>query len=202
MTRERAECWLKWASILPCGGRPCGPSHVRNSVRLGWAESCSKWREARWAESQSRPRQRSDKWYQSQRSRVRFLHAANVCRCWRGDCWLKWASILPCGGRLCGPSHVRNGVRLGWAESCSKWREVRWAESQSRPVGAVSPGQLYFVLPLALRDHALSGLDMAALAVKASAALDTNAAPSNKKIGRRVMSVEDALQHPLYRLRL
>nr|CAD1821410.1 unnamed protein product [Ananas comosus var. bracteatus] len=40
-------CWLKWASILPCGGRPCGPSYVQNGVRLGWAESCSKWREAR-----------------------------------------------------------------------------------------------------------------------------------------------------------
>nr|CAD1823246.1 unnamed protein product [Ananas comosus var. bracteatus] len=53
-------------------------------------------------------------------------------------CWLKWASILPCGGRPCGPSHVRNGVRLGWAESCSKWREARWTESQLRPVGAVS----------------------------------------------------------------
>ncbi|XP_020109676.1 uncharacterized protein LOC109725039 [Ananas comosus] len=59
-------------------------------------------------------------------------------------------------------------------------------------------GQLYFVLPLALRGRALSGLDMAALAVKASAALDTAAAAaaSSKKRGRRVMPVEDALvQH-------
>nr|CAD1823038.1 unnamed protein product [Ananas comosus var. bracteatus] len=38
------------------------------------------------------------------------------------------------------------------------------------------------------RIRALSGLDMAAL--------DTTAASSNKKIGRRVMPVEDALQHP------
>nr|CAD1820686.1 unnamed protein product [Ananas comosus var. bracteatus] len=46
------------------------------------------------------------------------------------------ASCLWVGGHV-GSSHVRNGVRLGWAESCSKWHEAKWAESQSRPVGAV-----------------------------------------------------------------
>nr|CAD1823024.1 unnamed protein product [Ananas comosus var. bracteatus] len=82
---------------------------------------------------------------------------------------------------LAGPSEVPDQAGSREIESCgSNWQ----------------PGQLYFVLPLALRDHALSDLDMAALAVKASAALDTTAASSNKKIGRRVMSVEDALQHP------
>nr|CAD1831286.1 unnamed protein product [Ananas comosus var. bracteatus] len=67
------------------------------------------------------------------------------------------------------------------------------------PGDLLQRGQLYFVLPLALRGRALSGLDMAALAVKASAALDTAAAAaaSSKKRGRRVMPVEDALvQHP------
>nr|CAD1821412.1 unnamed protein product [Ananas comosus var. bracteatus] len=38
----RGLCWLKWASILSCVGRPC------------WAKSCSKWHEARWAESCSK----------------------------------------------------------------------------------------------------------------------------------------------------
>nr|CAD1832922.1 unnamed protein product [Ananas comosus var. bracteatus] len=31
----------------------------------------------------------------------------------RSPCWLKLASTLPCGGGHIGPSHIRNGVRLG-----------------------------------------------------------------------------------------
>nr|CAD1840399.1 unnamed protein product [Ananas comosus var. bracteatus] len=49
-------------------------------------------------------------------SAPRSAFALGLCRKHLNNpetCWLKWASILPCGGSHVGPSHIRNGVTLG-----------------------------------------------------------------------------------------
>ncbi|KAJ3707877.1 hypothetical protein LUZ61_011582 [Rhynchospora tenuis] len=67
------------------------------------------------------------------------------------------------------------------------------------PTELLQPGQLYFMLPVSMRGNVLSGIDMAALAVKASSALTQSNSNSNSRRrtgggARRVRVAPDLIQ--------
>ncbi|KAJ4747897.1 HTH-type transcriptional regulator [Rhynchospora pubera] len=67
------------------------------------------------------------------------------------------------------------------------------------PTELLQPGQLYFMLPVSMQGNALSGIDMAALAVKASSALaQTNSSSNSRRRtgggARRVRVAPDLVQ--------
>ncbi|XP_078161037.1 uncharacterized protein LOC144556533 [Carex rostrata] len=65
------------------------------------------------------------------------------------------------------------------------------------PTELLQPGQLYFMLPISMLGNVLSGIDMAALAVKASSALAQSNSNSNlrrRTSTRRVRVAPDSIQ--------
>jgi len=71
------------------------------------------------------------------------------------------------------------------------------------PTELLQPGQLYFMLPISMLGNVLSGIDMAALAVKASSALAQSNSNSRRRTStststsrgiRRVQVAPDSIQ--------
>jgi PADRE domain len=75
--------------------------------------------------------------------------------------------------------------------------DMLYFDSEISEVGSaelLQPGQLYFMLPISMRGSVLSGLDMAALAVKASSALAQQPKPRRRTGARRVRVAPDSAQ--------